>query len=96
MFAYFVLVIACLTTVFAYPSIIQRSWNTILDDTNPVFLEALSSMQLSIDMVNSHSDGWYDDLDRVHIIYNVTKHLCTIQSGCEAIQNLSLWVQSTG
>ena len=61
-----------------------------------IMFEQEAAVKLAVQLINNHSDGWYDDLDLVHMIYNVSEYICTFSIGENVVRAFDTWAKSSG
>ena len=53
--------------------------------------EVQSVINLAVELVNNHSDGWYDDLSKVNLVHTVINRRCNFTSGANSMRLLNSW-----
>ena len=68
----------------------------IVDDLLGDTAEIMSTMQLAVDLINDHSDGWFDSTRQVKIVLKIVESHCSVESGKEAMRELIDWASAAG
>ena len=68
----------------------------IVDDMLGDTAEIMSTMQLAVDLINDHSDGWFDSTRQVKIVLKIVESHCSVEGGQRAMRDLMDWASTAG
>ena len=63
----------------------------IVDFSGPHAAEIISTMTLAVELVNNHTNGWFDSTRQVKLVLKIENAACGISAGETAVKNLNDW-----
>jgi ABC-type branched-subunit amino acid transport system substrate-binding protein len=57
--------------------------------------EIISTMEFAVQLINNHSDGWFDETRQVTLILEVADSMCSVAGGRAAAMELNHWAVNT-